>query len=444
MNVNEIWEHALSYIRQDINSIVGYNTYIKDAKPISYENDVFKISVSTLIVKNMIMLRYSKIIETSICKITAQPVKLEIIINNEEEPDINEDTHTQNHTNPNTINLNPRYTFENFVVGSSNEYATAVAKRVADFPGQKDNPLFLYGKSGLGKTHLMQAIGNEISKKSPNLRVVYVTSERFTNDMINSLRDRDSNMKSFRHKYREVDVLLIDDVQFIEGKEGTQEEFFHTFNDLYQNNKQIVLTSDRKPKDLITLEERLRTRFEWGFTIDISIPDYETRMAILKNKAESQNAYIPEDVLSYIAERIDSNIRELEGALLKIISFAGISHKTIDIPLAEEALRSILPDEGIIKITPQKIIERVSTFYNITVDDIIGQSKMKNIVMPRQIAMYLCKTMTDMNFVMIAKALGNRDRTTVMHGVDKIMVMIDKNPSLKSEIDCIVKDLNSL
>ena len=304
--------------------------------------------------------------------------------------------------------------------------------------------MFLYGKSGLGKTHLMQAIGNEISKKSPNLKVVYVTSERFTNDMINSLRDRDSNMESFRHKYREVDVLLIDDVQFIEGKEGTQEEFFHTFNDLYQNNKQIVLTSDRKPKDLITLEERLRTRFEWGFTIDISIPDYETRMAILKKKAESQNAYIPEDVLSYIAERIDSNIRELEGALLKIISFAGISHKTIDIPLAEEALRSILPDEGIIKITPQKIIERVSTFYNITVDDIIGQSKMKNIVMPRQIAMYLCKTMTDMNFVMIAKALGNRDRTTVMHGVDKIMVMIDKNPSLKSEIDCIVKDLNSL
>ena len=439
MDVNEIWEHALSYIRQDINSVVGYNTYIKDAKPVSYENDVFKIAVSTAIIKNMIMLRYCKNIESSISKVTAQPVRLEIILNNFEKPVIFENTN-----NPNTVNLNPRYTFENFVVGSSNEYATAVARRVADFPGQKDNPLFLYGKSGLGKTHLMQAIGNEISRKSPNLKVVYVTSERFSNDMINSLKNRDSNMESFRHKYREVDVLLIDDVQFIEGKEGTQEEFFHTFNDLYQNNKQIVLTSDRKPKDLITLEERLRTRFEWGFTIDISIPDYETRMAILKKKAESQNAIIPEDVLSYIAERIDSNIRELEGALLKIISFAGISHKKIDIPLAEEALRSILPDEGIIKITPQKIIERVSTFYNITVEDIIGQSKMKNIVMPRQIAMYLCKTMTDMNFVMIAKALGNRDRTTVMHGVDKIMVLIEKNPQLKSDIDYIIKDLNSL
>lgn len=441
MNVNEIWEHALSYIRHDINSIVGYNTYIKDTKPVSYENDVFKIAVATPIIKSMIVHRYLNIIESSIQKITAEPVSLEVIILNEKE----EILEPQKPTVPqNTVNLNPKYTFDNFVVGSSNEHATAVAKRVADFPGQTDNPLFLYGKSGLGKTHLMQAIGNEILKKSPNTKVVYVTSERFTNDMINSLRDRDFNMESFRQKYREVDVLLIDDVQFIEGKEGTQEEFFHTFNDLYQKNKQIVLTSDRKPKDLITLEERLKTRFEWGITIDISIPDYETRMAILKKKAEAQNAYIPEDVLSYIAERIDSNIRELEGALLKIISFAGISHKKIDIPLAEEALRSILPDEGIIKITPQKIIDCVATFYNITVEDIVGQSKMKNIALPRQIAMYLCKKLTEMNFGMIARVLGNRDRTTIMHGVDKIMVMLEKDPSLKSDIDYIIKDLNSL
>ncbi len=441
MNVKEIWEHALPYIRQDINSFVGYNTYIKEINPISYENDVFRIEVSTSIIKNMIMIRYTNSIQAAISKITALPVTLDIGIKNQEETI---PTPQQIIDNPNAINLNPRYTFENFVVGSSNEHATAIAKRVADYPGQADNPLFIYGRSGLGKTHLMQAIGNEISKKSPQLKVVYVTSERFTNEMINSLRDRESNMKSFRQKYREVDVLLIDDVQFIEGKEGTQEEFFHTFNDLYQNNKQIVLTSDRKPKDLITLEERLRTRFEWGFTIDISIPDYETRMAILKKKAESQNTFIPEEVLSFIAEKIDSNIRELEGALLKIISFAGISHKVIDIPLAEEALRSILPDEGIIKITPQKIIERVSTFYNVSVDDILGQSKTKNVVVPRQIAMYLCKTLTDMNFVMIARSLGNRDRTTVMHGVDKIMVMIENDDSIKADINYIIKDLNSL
>lgn len=437
MEVKEIWEHALSYIRQEINSPVGYNTYIKDARPVSYENGVFKISVSTPIIKNMILLRYRRSIENSVSKITAHQTVLDIITDGEEIS-----ANTTN--NQNAVNLNPKYTFENFVVGSSNRHAATLAKRVADFPGQAENPLFLYGKSGLGKTHLMQAIGNEIAKNRPELKVVYVTSERFTNDMINSLRDNNSDMKSFRHKYREVDVLLIDDVQFIEGKEGTQEEIFHTFEDLYQNNRQIILTSDRKPKDLITLADRLRSRFEWGITIDISIPDYETRMAILKKKAESQNADIPEEVLSYIAERINSNIRELEGALLKIISLAGISRRNIDISLAEEALRSILPDEGIIKITPQKIIESVSTFYNVSVEDIVGQSKMKNIVMPRQIAMYLCKQMTDMNFGMIAKALGNRDRTTVMHGVDKIMVLMEKDSNLKSEIDFIIKDLNSL
>lgn len=439
MEITEIWEHSLSYIRQEINSPVGYNTYIKDAKPVSYENGVFKLSVSTPIIKNMILLRYRKNIENALSVINAQRTVLDIVTDGEQiSAGINGEEHR------NAVNLNPKYTFENFVVGSSNRHAATLAKKVADFPGQAENPLFLYGKSGLGKTHLMQAIGNEIAKNRPELKVVYVTSERFTNDMINSLRDNNSDMETFRHRYREVDVLLIDDVQFIEGKEGTQEEIFHTFEDLYQNNKQIILTSDRKPKDLITLADRLRSRFEWGITIDISMPDYETRMAILKKKAESRNAYIPEDVLSYIAERITSNIRELEGALLKIISLAGISRKNIDIALAEEALRSILPDDGIIKITPAKIIESVSTFYNISAEEILGQSKMKNIVMPRQIAMYLCKTLTDMNFSMIAKALGNRDRTTIMHGVDKIMEMLEKDNNLKSEIDFIIKDLNSL
>lgn len=440
MDAKEIWEHSLSYIRQEINSQVGYNTYIKDAKPISLENGVFKISVSTPLIKNMILLRYRRNIEDSLSRITTRQTVLDIVTDGEEiSANI---SHTAGN---NAVNLNPKYTFENFVVGSSNRHAATLAKKVAELPGQAEiNPLFLYGKSGLGKTHLMQAIGNEISKNRPELKVVYVTSERFTNDMINSLRDNNSDMKTFRHRYREVDVLLIDDVQFIEGKEGTQEEIFHTFEDLYQNNKQIILTSDRKPKDLITLADRLRSRFEWGITIDINMPDYETRMAILKKKAESRNTYIPEDVLSYIAERINSNIRELEGALLKIISLAGISRKNIDIKLAEEALRSILPDEGIIKITSQKILESVSAYYNVSVDEIIGQSKRQNIVMPRQIAMYLCHEMTNMNYKMIGTALGNRDRTTAIHGVDKIMEMIEKDNNLKSEIDFIMKDLNSL
>ncbi len=442
MEVNEIWEHSLPYIRQEINSPVGYNTYIMDAKPISYDNGVFKILVSTGIIKNMILLRYRKNIENSLTRIAGQMTVLDIVTEGEQISYANNGKPEPAQTN--AINLNPKYTFENFVVGSSNRHAATLAQKIADFPGQAENPLYLYGKSGLGKTHLMQAIGNRIAKNHPDMKVVYVTSERFTNDMINSLRDNNSDMKTFRHKYREVDVLLIDDVQFIEGKEGTQEEIFHTFEDLYQNNKQIILTSDRKPKDLITLADRLRSRFEWGITIDINMPDYETRMAILKKKAESQNAHIPEDVLSYIAERINSNIRELEGALLKVISLAGISGKQIDLPLAQETLKSILPDEGIIKITPQKIMESVSTFYNVSVEDIIGQSKMKNIVMPRQIAMYLCHELTNLNNKMIAIALGNRDRTTVMHGVDKIMEMLEKDNNLKSEIDFIIKDLNSL
>ena len=290
----------------------------------------------------------------------------------------------------------------------------------------------------------MHAIGNEILKNSPDKKVVYVTSERFTNDMINSLRDRDKDMEAFRRRYREVDVLLVDDVQFIEGKEGTQEEFFHTFNDLYLNNKQIVLTSDRSPKELVTLEERLRTRFEWGVQTDIITPDYETRVAILKKKAENQNTTVSIEVLSYIAERVSSNIRELEGALLKIIAYAGISHKPIDMELAEEALHSILPEDRIVKVTPQKILDKVSSFYNVSQEEIIGKSKTKNIVLPRQIVMYLCKKMTNMNFGMIATVLGNRDRTTVMYGADKIVEMMEEDEGLKADIDYIMKDLNTI
>ncbi len=448
MDIKQIWSDSLSYIKDEINSAVGYNTYIKDITPISYEDEIFLIGVSTSICKTMINLRYTDIIEKSISKITAAPVKLKIVLTSEYTP-------TKKHEAPAMpeeklsdesiikTNLNPRYTFDNFVVGSSNEYATAIAMSTAKYPGQeKNNPLFLYGNSGLGKTHLMQAIGNEILKNSPNMKVVYVTSERFTNEMIESLHVKD--MGSFRQLYRNVDVLLIDDIQFIENKQGIQEEFFHTFNDLYLNNKQIVLTSDRMPKDLVTIEERLKTRFEWGLNIDIISPDYETRVAILKKKAESQNVYISEEVLSYIAERIDSNVRELEGALLKIISYAGIKHSEVNMEIAEIAIKSILPDDGIIKITPNKIIESVSSYYNITESELLGKSKQKNIAFPRQIAMYLCKTLTNLNFVMIAKALGNRDRTTVMYGVDKIMETVKTDSGLKADIDAIIKDINSL
>lgn len=451
MDINEVWKHAQPYIMSNINSGVVYNTYLKDAFPISYENSVFTIGVSLPTRKNMIEIKYKSIIEAAITRITAEPVKLKVIISDRKENNsTTEVKETKNNEEPlqeeikdtniirHSSNLNPRYTFENFVVGNSNSYAFAAAENVVNFPAQNNNPLFLYGKSGLGKTHLMQAIGNEVLKRNPDMCVLYVTSEQFMNDMVNCLKEK--KMEIFRQRYRDVDMLLVDDVQFIEGRDGTQEEFFHTFNDLHMKNKQIVLTSDRKPKELITLEERLRTRFEWGLTIDVVLPDYETRVAILRKKAESLNINIKNEICEYIAERINSNIRELEGALSRMIAYAGIAHKEIDIDLAEFALASIIPDE--VKITPQGIIEHVCEFYKVNVDEVKGPSRMKDIVTPRHVAMYLCKTLTDMNFVTIAKVFGNRDRTSVMHGVDRIMKNIQTDNELKSEIDFIIKDIN--
>ena len=450
MDINEVWKHAQPYIMSDVNSEVAYNTYLKDAFAVSYENSVFTVGVALPTRKNMIEIKYKRIIESAISRVIAEPVRLKVIISDGREGGAIEPAEQESAQPPkaeepkstpiirSSTNLNPRYTFENFVVGNSNSYAFAAAENVVNFPAQNNNPLFLYGKSGLGKTHLMQAIGNEVLKKNPDMCVLYVTSEQFMNDMVNCLKEK--KMEVFRQRYRDVDMLLVDDVQFIEGRDGTQEEFFHTFNDLHMKNKQIVLTSDRKPKELITLEERLRTRFEWGLSIDVVLPDYETRVAILRKKAESLNINIKNEIYEYIAERINSNVRELEGALSKMIAYAGISHKEIDIDLAEFALASIIPDE--VKITPQGIIEHVCEFYRVNSDDGKGPSRVKELVTPRHVAMYLCKTLTDMNFVTIAKVFGNRDRTSVMHGVDRIMKNIQTDSQLKSEIDFIIKDIN--
>ncbi|MCX7714232.1 MAG: chromosomal replication initiator protein DnaA [Clostridia bacterium] len=441
MDVNDIWSKALAFIRQDIDSLVGYNTYIKDAAAVSFEDNVFQIAVPINISKKMIELRYKELIENSLQEVLKEAVKLDIVIESDVKK-LKKQEIVKPPVNSSASYINPKYTFDKFVVGNSNRYAYAVANAAAESPGQTYNPLFLYGNSGLGKTHLMHAIGNAILKNKPHLKVLYVSSERFTNDLINSLRDK--TMDEFRRRYRQTDVLLVDDVQFIEGKESTQEEFFHTFNELYNENRQIVLTSDRKPKDLITLEERLRTRFEWGLITDISVPDYETRIAILKKKAESENVKISEEVYDYIAERIKSNIRELEGALIKIISFAGISDRPIDISLAEDSLKAILPEDGIIKITPKSIKERVCTYYSISMEELVGKSRTKEVATARQVAMYLCKKLTDMNFVMIAREFGNRDRTTVMHNVDKVMSEIKENGEFKEAVDFISKDLQTI
>ena len=433
MEITQIWEQVLEQVKSTVTSIVGYNVHIKSSLPVSYDDSVFTISVPISINKNMIKFRYKDCIETALEKVTGKKYTLNVIVEGESE---------EEEKLPTSDTVNPKYTFENFVIGSSNEYAAATAISTAEKPGYIYNPLFLYGNSGLGKTHLMQAIGNRIIKTHPQLKVIYVSIEHFTNEFIDALKDRKTT--EFKNKYRTVDVLLIDDVQFLENKEAIQEEFFHTFNDLYSMNKQIVLTSDRRPSELLTLEERLRTRFSQGLIIDITVPNYETRVAILKKKAEVHNIKIDEPVLSFIANRIKSNIRELEGALLKIISISELSHRTIDVELAEYVLKSILPEDGIVKITPDKIMDKVSLFYNITKDDLTGKIKTKNVALPRQIAMYLCNKLTDMNFGMIGKAIGNKDRTTVMHNVKKIETEISVNEALKADINYIIKDLESI
>lgn len=339
--------------------------------------------------------------------------------------------------------LNRRYTFDTFVVGDNNSFAHAAALAVAESPAEAYNPLFIYGGVGLGKTHLMQSIGNFILQQDPKKKVMYVTSETFTNELVESIKnDRTNTNQKFREKYRKVDVLLIDDIQFIAGKESTQEEFFHTFNTLRESKKQIVISSDRPPKDIATLEDRLRSRFEWGLTVDIAPPSYETRMAILRKKAESEKLDVPNDILEYIANNIKSNIRELEGSLTKLTAYAKFTHNDLSISLAEEALRDIIFPNESRDVTPELIIKVVSDHFGITSADIQSHKRNKEIVYPRQIAMYLCRTMADVPLTTIGKLIGNRDHTTVIHGADKIAEEIKKNPSTKELIDILIKKIN--
>ena len=348
-------------------------------------------------------------------------------------------------------NLNPRYTFETFVVGKNNNFAHAASLAVAESPGEVYNPLFLYGGVGLGKTHLMHSIAHFILERDPKKKVLYVTSEAFTNELIESLKSGKTGnelpMTAFREKYRNVDVLLIDDIQFIIGKESTQEEFFHTFNHLHVSGKQIIISSDKPPKDIETLEARLRTRFEWGLIADISAPDYETRMAILKKKIESdqlERYHIPEDVLQFIAANIKSNIRELEGSLNKLIALYKLKNEEINIALAAEALKDLIsPDENR-KITPELIIDTVSEHFGVSVTDLKSASRDARTTNARHIAMFLCRTMTDTPLKTIGSLLGGRDHSTVKHGVDKMSKDMENNDSLKNTINIIKKKINPL
>ncbi len=340
-------------------------------------------------------------------------------------------------------NLNPRYRFDTFIVGGNNKFAQSACLAVAESPGQAYNPLFIYGGAGLGKTHLMHSIGHYVLENDPNKKVLYVTSEQFTNEVIESIRSRNTaSMSRLRDKYRTVDVLLIDDIQFIIGKESTQEEFFHTFNELHSAGKQIVLSSDRPPKEMETLDERFRSRFEWGLIADIQPPDFETRMAILRKNSENQSKHIDDSILDYIATNIKSNIRELEGAFNKMIAYSRLNNVDITLDTAKEALKDIVSPENGRNVTPENIISTVCEHYNVREADVESRKRSSEFVLPRQVIMYVLRENTDLTLERIGKYLGNKDHTTVMHGADKIKDDIKTNEELRSNISFIMKKLN--
>jgi len=339
--------------------------------------------------------------------------------------------------------LNPKYTFDTFVVGNNNKFAHAASLAVAESPGKMYNPLFIHGGAGLGKTHLMHSIAHFVLNQNPEKKVLYVTSETFTNELIDAIRNGNNTaMTKFREKYRSVDVLLIDDIQFIIGKEATQEEFFHTFNDLHGNKKQIIISSDKPPKDIVTLEARLRSRFEWGLIADISSPDFETRMAILHKKEENDGYNIDNEVIKYIAMHIKSNIRELEGALNKLVALSNLEKREITVELAEEALKDIVSPDEKKEVTPALIVNTVAEHFHVSVDDIRSNKRNNEIVVPRQIAMYLCNTMTSVGLKKIGSEIGGRDHSTVLHGSKKISDELKTSDDMRKTIEILQKKIN--
>ncbi|KUG02569.1 chromosomal replication initiator protein dnaa [hydrocarbon metagenome] len=405
LDYSVVWNKVLAVMREETDS-TSFDIWFSMVKFHSVKNDNVYIIVPNTLTKDWIESRYLTIIQSKFKELTNRNINLVLTT----EPFVDNGSVSPT--------LNMKYTFDSFVVGNSNRFAHAACYAVAESPSKAYNPLFIYGGVGLGKTHLMQAIGHQILRKYPLYTVMYVSSEQFTNDLISSIKD--DNTSGFRNRYRGIDVLMIDDIQFLAGKERTQEEFFHTFNTLYESNKQLVISSDRPPRSIPTLEDRLRSRFEWGLITDIQPPDLETRIAILRKKAQSENLNVPYDILDYIANSIDSNIRELEGALIRLIAYATISNKPLIMSTVMEALKDILPPPSPRKITIEFIQKEVSGYYGLDIRELISKKRNKHISYPRQIAMYLCRKFTDASYPQIGEQFGGRDHTTVMHANDKI------------------------
>lgn len=448
--IGENWEMIKQTIHTEYDlTNISYNTWIEPLQFYDVKDDTVYIQIPTgqAHALNYISNKYSNYFKVTISEMMDHDYDISFILEKEKAADTDTDLKSPssniNNINYEQANLNPKYKFDTFIVGNNNKFAHSACLAVAESPGNAYNPLFIYGGAGLGKTHLMHSIGHFILEQNPNMKVLYVTSESFTNEVIESIRSGNATaMTKLREKYRTVDVLMIDDIQFIIGKESTQEEFFHTFNALYEAKKQIIISSDKPPKEIETLEERLRSRFEWGLTVDIQSPDYETRMAILRKKEELEGYNIDNEVIKYIATHVKSNIRELEGALTKIVALSKLNKREITTDLAEEALKDLISPGGAREITPELIIQVVSEHFGITPADISSKKRNKEIVYPRQIAMYLCRTMTSTPLQGIGKCLGDRDHTTIIHGAEKITADLEKNESLRSTLEILKKKLS--
>ncbi|WP_223069974.1 chromosomal replication initiator protein DnaA [Paenibacillus caui] len=442
-HTSELWQQILSIIQTKL-SKPSFDTWFKATKPVSISDRAVVISAPTTFAVEWLESRYTKLVSTTIYEEIGKQLEVSFVI---EENKPAEPILPQPQQQPVVVEepisnmLNPKYTFDTFVIGSGNRFAHAASLAVAEAPARAYNPLFLYGGVGLGKTHLMHAIGHYILEHSPSSKVVYISSEKFTNEFINAIRD--NRGESFRNKYRNIDILLIDDIQFLAGKESTQEEFFHTFNALHEERKQIIISSDRPPKEIPTLEERLRSRFEWGLITDIQPPDLETRIAILRKKARAENLDIPNEAMMYIANQIDTNIRELEGALIRVVAYSSLINQDVTTHLAAEALKDIIPSSRPKIITIQDIQQKVGEYYNLRLEDFKARKRTKAIAFPRQIAMYLSRELTDYSLPKIGEAFGGRDHTTVIHAHEKITQQMKSDQELFKVINNITDKIKN-
>ena len=431
MKAEQAWQAALGQLQMEMPK-GSFDTWVREAGLISYEDGLFVIGVPNAYARDWLEGRLSSTVTRMLTGIMNRTITVRFVVwQNSSEPAEVEELHEQPEAVMDPVykpTMNGRYTFDSFVVGASNRLAHAACMAVAENPAHAYNPLFLYGGVGLGKTHLLHAIGNACEKR--NLQVLYVSSEEFTNGLINSIRTHTTQV--FREKYRRIDVLLIDDIQFIAGKESTQEEFFHTFNALHGQDKQLVISSDRPPKALVTLEERLRSRFEWGLTADIQPPDFETRVAILRSKAERAAYKLSSDIVELIARRVQSNIRELEGALTRVMAFANLSGLPLTPQLVDAALADLLPHRS--EVQSEDVLRAVAGVFGVTVDRMLGRDRSREVALPRQIAMYLLREEANVSLPQIGEAVGGRDHTTVMYACDKVADLLERDDRLRRQV----------